>query len=153
MPIDIYENVLRFQIPIQHILRMDVLQAEQHLRKVEPCLLLRKPRLALKQIEQLATRAKVDHKVQVLLTLECVLQLDHEGVLQQSLHHLQFTEDLLVAALLFEDELFAHRFYGQKLPGIFLASEVHFFSKATLADHLDLLIVVDRNLGVLGLAL
>ena len=56
----------------------------------------------------------------------------------QTLHHFQFAEDLLVAALLLHDELFAHRLDCIQRPCVFFAGKVYLLSEATFTDDLNL---------------
>ena len=55
MTVDIYEDILRLEVAIEHVLVVDVLQTEQNLRKIELSLRLSEQSLVLKQVKKLTT--------------------------------------------------------------------------------------------------
>ena len=60
----------------------------------------------------------------------------------QPLHDFELSENLLVAALLFHDEFFAHSLDGIEGSRVFLSGQVYLFSEASLANHFNLVKVL-----------
>ena len=95
---------------------MQVLQHQQHLRRVEPHLFLFQSLLLHQQIEELTSSAIFHREKQFPLVLECVRQFDHEWVLD-------LYEDVplcfnVLDLVLLLDMLLLHDFEGIKLIGV-----------------------------------
>jgi len=66
----IKEAILGLEVPIKHLLRVQVLHAEENLAEVEHCVSLLEAALLQHVEEELATAAEVEYKEQVRSRLE-----------------------------------------------------------------------------------
>lgn len=147
MSIDIDKDVFGLQVTIQHILVVNVLEAEQDFGKVKLGLSLREEALVLKEVEEFATRAEVDHKVQVVIRVKGGEELDDKGVVTKAFHDFELAKNLLVATLLLQNEGLAHCFDRVKCARIFLSGKVDLLCEAALANDLDLFEVLHAQSG------
>jgi hypothetical protein len=60
MPIDVQQNVLGLQVPINDLRSVQIVQPQRNLSKVEPRLALSKPPQVVHVEEQLTARAEVE---------------------------------------------------------------------------------------------
>lgn len=70
MPVNVYQNVLGFDVAIDNILGMKVLESEEQLSKIESCLFLCELLNLSKMKEHLAAGAQIHHKKQFGLRLK-----------------------------------------------------------------------------------
>lgn len=70
MAIYVYQNVFRFDIPVDNVHIVQMLQPEQKLSKVKFSLTLGKPLYFTKMEEHLSTSAKVHYEKELSLGLE-----------------------------------------------------------------------------------
>ena len=96
---EVYEDVLGLQIAIHDIVLVKVLYSQYHFSYDYPCFILSKLLLPAQMEEELASGAKLEHEVQILLCSECLNEVTDEGMFQ--LHqYLALEDDLLKFALL-----------------------------------------------------
>jgi hypothetical protein len=72
-------------------------------------------------------------------------KFDHKWTIKQELHHFQFSEHLLVATHLIQNELLAHGLDYHNFTAIFFPRKVHFFSKSSLANYFKFLKIIHAN--------
>lgn len=77
------DQVLGLDVPVDHPLVVDVLEAEQQAGEEEPGLLLRELAMLRDVVPQVAPVEQVHHQVQVLPVLERVVHVDEEGVFER----------------------------------------------------------------------
>jgi hypothetical protein len=63
MAINVYKYVLGLKVSVKNALVVDVLQPNEYLGEVEPCLHLREASLSLKKIKELTARTEVHYKM------------------------------------------------------------------------------------------
>lgn len=105
MAIDVNENILWLQVAVQNVLRVNVFETQQNFCEVETGLRLGKPLLALEEVEEFPSRAKVRHEVHALPALEGPVQLQNKGMIEQTLHNLEFVVHGFETAFLGHNEL------------------------------------------------
>ena len=80
MTLCIQEHVLWLQVTVYNVVLVQVLDGQQNLLRVEPAATLAEPCGSRQMEEQLATRAVLQNKVQLLGRLECINHIHNERV-------------------------------------------------------------------------
>ena len=74
MPVLVQQNILRLQVAIYYLLRVQILDRQDNLRCIKDNFLLCQAPFLLQVVEECAPALVVQHQVQVLLALERVVQ-------------------------------------------------------------------------------
>lgn len=129
----VHEDVLGLQVPINSVqLLMEVLQREEHLRRVEGRNFLGEDLILVEVFVKIAPLHVVHHIVQSGFVLEGEVEVDDEGML--TLHKNEFFgEDTLLRLLFVLKFLLFEDFHGVELPTLFHFYFVH-FAESSLAD-------------------
>ena len=67
MPLEINQDVLRLEIAIDNIVRVQVLKSQQYLSDDYPSIIFDKTLLLAQMVEKFTNRAKLKHKMEILL--------------------------------------------------------------------------------------
>ena len=98
------QNILRLQVPVNYLLRVEVFDGEDYFCCVENYLLLVKTALFVQMVEEGAAALVIQQQVQVSLALEGVVKLENERVAQGH-QDLALELDITEVVFLFEDSL------------------------------------------------
>lgn len=113
------EQVLRLDIPVDNVLRVDVLESLDHLPDVVRCLLLRVALLRAEVLVELPFWAVLEDEVDLVLVEEEAVELDDVGVAQMALDldlSSQLVLDSSLQKLLLEEHLKRHYVLATLLP-------------------------------------
>lgn len=133
------EQVLGLEVAVDDASVVQVLQRQQDLGGVEADALLGEAAVVLEVEEELATVHKVQHKVQLLVGLERVVQVDQEGMLQLG-QDVPLRHRVLLLAL-GNDLCLLKDFHGIDFTGIFLPNLKN-SPKTSLANELQIVKIV-----------
>eukprot|EP00732_Lithocolla_globosa_P004068 Lithocolla_globosa_v1_NODE_3533_length_1645_cov_48.722642.p2 type:complete len:218 gc:universal NODE_3533_length_1645_cov_48.722642:727-1380(+) len=147
MSFRIQQNILRFQVTVDNVEVMEVLERTHNFCRIEACAMLGKPFISLQMEEQLTAVNIVQHKVQFVLCLKRIAQPHKEGVRRVVSQHISFGHDVLNFVTLF-DGTFGKDFDCIDLPGLFVLGQ-HHLSKAALANDLEQEEVVECSSAVI----
>lgn len=70
-----HQNIFRFQITIENILRMKMMQCKKNIRGIKSCCVLFKSTNLREIEEKFSTRTILKNKEELTITLECVIHL------------------------------------------------------------------------------
>ena len=84
MSILVDQNILGFEVPVQDLLAVQILDGQEHLRKQNFSLSDGEPAVFRGIVEQLPARTQVQNQAKVVFRLKCIVQLDDKWVAQLS---------------------------------------------------------------------
>ena len=77
----VYENVLRFEISVDHVPVVEILQCQDDLSSIEASFFLTKVAFLLDMVEEVATRNIFHDQEKMCWRLKCVIEIQDEGML------------------------------------------------------------------------
>ena len=107
VPVLAQQNILRLQVAIYYLLRVQVLDRQDDLRCVKDNFLLCQASFLLQVVEECAPALVVQQKVQASLALERVVQLENEGMVERH-ENLSLQLDVTEVVLLLQYRLIEH---------------------------------------------
>ena len=77
----VHDDILQLQVTVDDSILMKVLQGQEHLSGVHPCPIFRKGTKIADVLEEFAATQVIHHKVQPVITLEGIVELHNERVM------------------------------------------------------------------------
>mmetsp|Transcript_15773 Transcript_15773/g.24208 ORF Transcript_15773/g.24208 Transcript_15773/m.24208 type:complete len:314 (-) Transcript_15773:157-1098(-) len=139
----VQQNILRLQIAINHIQRVQVTQRQRNLRHKYLGLLLGEAPFLLQMEKELTATIIIQHKIEFRFGLKCVSQMHQKRMLQR----LQdFALGIRVLHLMLGNQRLLFQNLHGKYFAIVLLAHLHHFAKRAASNHLQKLKIVGLHL-------
>lgn len=120
----IYEQILRFEVPVDDILLMEVHESVHDFNKIEAGVFFPHAFNWFEVVKKLTPRTVVQDKTHEIMRLETMVQFHYERVVQHTVYRLLVFDYRLLLVL--ADKPFHHHFHRVKLTISQAAHQIHF---------------------------